>query len=249
MDELASGDKDKKTLGSARSVEVIAYLPAIKFYLLEIRIDVRFPVYNQIGRAVGLTGKRIDDTADVNRVIGIGVGRKDGHFGDKAAPACRNFGDCEGAQGCRRELRRMRSIRGPGGFGYAQLGQQDSCPIFKGLTSIGGLAGQHLLEQLMHYEPTLPTAADCARNFRVVRPRGKLFRESHGIGEDFVTIGRNRGIVRHLVAAWAAPLDGAASGSVCGGFIAPGQFILGIVRLFGIGNVGGIHDRPGIECR
>lgn len=46
-DELASGDKDKKTLGSACSVEVIAYLPTIKFYLLEIRIDVRFPVYNR----------------------------------------------------------------------------------------------------------------------------------------------------------------------------------------------------------
>jgi len=29
-DELASGDKDKKTLGSACSVEVIAYLPTIK---------------------------------------------------------------------------------------------------------------------------------------------------------------------------------------------------------------------------
>jgi hypothetical protein len=80
------------------------------------------------------------------------------------------------AQGCRRELRRMRSIRGPGGFGYAQLGQQGSCPIFKGRSSIGGLAGQHLFEQLMHNEPTLPTAADCARNFRVVRPWGKLFR-------------------------------------------------------------------------
>jgi hypothetical protein len=85
-DELASGDKDKKTLGSACSVEVIAYLPTIKLYLLDIRINVRFPVDNQIDRAVRLTGKRIDNTADVNRAIGIGVGRKDRHFGNKPAP-------------------------------------------------------------------------------------------------------------------------------------------------------------------
>jgi hypothetical protein len=83
-DELASGDKDKKTLGSACSVEVIAYLPTIKLQLLGLRINVRFPIDNQVDRAVRLMGKRIDNTADVNRAIGIGVGRKDPSFREQA---------------------------------------------------------------------------------------------------------------------------------------------------------------------
>jgi hypothetical protein len=43
----------------------------------------------------------------------------------------------------------MRSILGPGGFGYAELGQQGSCTNFKRLGVFGGLAGQHFLEQLV----------------------------------------------------------------------------------------------------
>jgi hypothetical protein len=54
--------------------------------------------------------------------------------------------------------------------------------VFKTPTTPGGIMGHWL-------------------HFRVVRPRGKLFRESHGIGEDFVTIGRKRGARRHFVAA------------------------------------------------
>src|SRR5271166_3631745 len=101
----------------------------------------------------------------------------------------------------------------------------------------------------MHHETTLPPATDRGRNWRIVRSKGKLFRESRGIGEDLVAIGRERSAGWHLVAAWAAPHDGAARRGNSGGFAAPGRFVLGILRLRDIAEFRGIDDRTGVERR
>src|SRR5690349_21548804 len=58
-DELATGDKNKKAIGSACGGEVIAYLLAIKVYLLGGGIDVRLPVDDEINVALRLVGDRV----------------------------------------------------------------------------------------------------------------------------------------------------------------------------------------------
>ena len=68
----------------------------------------------------------------------------------------------------------MGSTLRPGGFGYAELGQQDSCTLFKRVGVIGGLAGQHFLEQLVHDEASLAAAADCARDCSIVRLKERV---------------------------------------------------------------------------
>jgi prevent-host-death family protein len=78
---------------------------------------------------------------------------------------------------------------------------------------------------------------------------GKLFRESHGIGEDLVTIRRGHRAGWQFMAAWAAPHDGAAGSGNNDGFAAPGRFVLGICLLCDIGKFGGINDGPVIERR
>jgi len=96
---------------------------------------------------------------------------------------------------------------------------------------VGGLSGQHFLKQLMHHEASFGAAADRARDASIVQSRGKLFGERRGVGGDLVTFCRRRQAVWHLVAAWAAPYDGAAGRGNGGGFATPGRFVLGIFRL------------------
>jgi len=98
---------------------------------------------------------------------------------------------------------------------------------------------------ILHDETTFAAAANGSCDCSIVRPRGELFGQSRGVGEDFVTSGRRRRVRGHFVAAWASPNNGAANRSDGRGFAAPGRFVLGVLRLDNIGKDRGHTRSPG----
>ena len=79
-DELASGDENKKALGSACGSKIIAHLRAIQVYLLGCRTYVCLPVDNEIDNTERQIRESVGHTADICRTIVIGLCRKQRHL-------------------------------------------------------------------------------------------------------------------------------------------------------------------------
>ena len=72
-DQLASGDEDKKALGSASTSKIIVHLRAIQVYLLGAGTDVRLPVDNEIDNTERQIRESVGHTADICRTIVINL--------------------------------------------------------------------------------------------------------------------------------------------------------------------------------